>query len=116
MNYSVKVNYMEPCTCGYDREEVTTERVWRIITWKCPKCGKTLAQTMLSDSPVTGLYVRRHLLQEANTNLRKEKGLEPKRTIVTFYDEQSCRIPWKEIEDRNRKWEKSVGMVQRKPF
>ena len=49
----VKTNYTEPCVCGYPLEEVTEERIWRFVNWKCPSCGKVLAQTMVSDSPVT---------------------------------------------------------------
>lgn len=112
-----KANYTEPCVCGYPLEqEVTEERIWRFVNWKCPSCGKVLAQTMVSDSPVTGAYVLKKLLTATNTLLRKEKGLPPKRTIVTFYDENGKRIPWEDIKKQNAKWEKKVGAVQRKHF
>jgi hypothetical protein len=111
-----KANYTEPCVCGNPLEQVTEERIWRFVTWKCPSCGKVLAQTMVSDSPVTGAYVLKKLLTVTNTLLRKEKGLPPKRTIVTFYDENGKRIPWEDIKTQNAKWEKKVGAVQRKPF
>ena len=61
-----RVNYMESCTCGYDLEEVQREQVYRFVTWKCPKCGKTLASTMISDSPVTGFYILKALYHRTN--------------------------------------------------
>ncbi len=104
-----KTNYTEPCICGNPLKNITEERVWRYVTWKCPSCGKVLAQTMISNSPVAGAYVLKRLLTVTNMRLREEKGLPSKRTIVTFYDENGKRIPWKDIKAQNAKWEKKVG-------
>lgn len=113
----VKANYTEPCICGCNLDTIIEERAWRIVAWKCPECGKQLASTMISDSPVAGAYALKTLLIMSNVTLRQEKGLSPKRTLVTFQDETSGkRILWKDIVAENKKWEKKVGLVQRKPF
>ena len=111
-----RVNFMESCTCGYDLEEVCKEQFSRFVTWKCPKCGKQLASTMISDSPVTGFYVLKTLYHITNHRLRQEKGLSPKRTVVSFFDKDGKRIPWSEVEAENKRWEKRMGIVQRKAF
>lgn len=112
----IKANYEEPCVCGYNLENVKTQNVWRFVTWTCPKCGEQIASTMRSDSPVSEFYVAKALFIRANNYLRKKKGLEPKKTIVTFYGDDGKRIFWKDIVSRNKAWEKKVGVVQRKPF
>jgi len=111
-----KVNYIEPCTCGCNIEQVLTEQVWRIITWKCPNCKRTLANATFSDSPVTGYYTLKELIKRTNHTLREEKGLKPKRTFVTFYDDKGNLIRWSDIEKKNKNWEKRQGLIQRKPF
>ncbi|MBR4182473.1 MAG: hypothetical protein IKQ56_01490 [Lachnospiraceae bacterium] len=111
-----KVNFMESCTCGYDLETIQSKRYFRFVIWNCPKCGKELASTMLSDSPVTGFYVLKALYHRTNHKLRQEKNLEPRKTVVSFFDEDGKRIPWKDVEAENRRWERRVGGVQRKPF
>lgn len=111
-----RVNYTEPCTCGDSLDSVKVQTVYRIVTWYCPTCGKTLASTMFSDSPVTRYYVNKALLVRANAKLREEKGLPPKKTIVTFYDDKGNRILWKDIVAKNARWEKRMGFVQRKAF
>ena len=113
---TARVNYMEPCTCGYILEEVQREQIYRIVSWKCPKCGRYLAGTMLSDSPVTGFYVLKTLYKRTNARLREEKGLPPRKTIVTFWDKKGNMIPWKDVEEENKRWEKRIGTVQRKAF
>lgn len=111
----IKSNYEEKCTCGCS--DIKTERVWRILTWKCSKCGKNLASTTVSDSPVAMFYAHKALFIRCNDNLRKEKGLEPKKTIITFYDDDGNRILWRDIVKKNEAWEKSVGEhIQRKSF
>lgn len=111
-----KANYTEPCVCGFPLDEVAEERVWRNVSWSCPSCGKLLASTIISDSPVAGAYALKHLFVMSNTRLREEKGLSPKRTIVSFTDENGKRILWKDITAANKAWEKRVGLVQRKPY
>lgn len=111
-----KVNYREPCVCGDPLDRISEEMTWRYVVWKCPSCGKVLAETMISDSPVTGAYVLKQLFTLTNVRLRSEKGLPPKRTVVTFYDEDGKRVLWKDIQARNKAWEKKIGVVQRKSF
>lgn len=110
-------NYVEPCVCGDTLDEIQEHRAGRLVTWKCPKCQKHLASTMVSDSPVAGAYAIKALLIRSNATLREAKGLPPKPTRVTFTDEQSGeKILWKDIVARNKAWEKKVGAVQAKPF
>ena len=111
-----RVNYTEPCTCGDPLDSVKIQSVYRFVTWYCPTCGKQLANTMVSDSPVTSYYVQKALLIRSNARLREEKGLPPKKTVVTFYDDNGKRILWKDIVAKNTRWEKRMGCVQRKPF
>jgi len=111
-----KANYIEPCTCGCNIEQVLKEQVWRIITWKCTNCKRTLATAMISDSPVASCYVIKELVKRTNHTLREEKGLEPKKTFVSFYDDNGNIIRWNEIEKKNKNWERRMGCVQRKAF
>lgn len=110
-------NYLEPCICGHDLNEgIDEEKVWRLTRWTCPKCGKQLASTTISDSPVAGAYALKTLLICTNTQLREDKGLPNKPTRVTFHDKDGNRVLWKDIQAENKAWEKKMGYVQRKPF
>ncbi len=112
----IRVNYEEPCVCGYSLEKVRENVIWRLVNWECPECGRAIATASISDSPVANYYTKKALFVRANHRLRKEKGLPPKKTIVTFYDDNGKRILWKDIVAKNKAWERRVGCVQRKPF
>ena len=105
---TVKANYAEPCVCGCDK--AVTEVMWRFVTWKCPKCGKLLASTLRTDTPYRAVCVYKRLITESNARLREEKGLPPKRTVVTLTDSKGSRITWSEINKENDKWAKRVGV------
>lgn len=109
-------NYVESCPCGDPLENVSESVLGRIITWMCPTCGRRLASTMASDSPVTGCYVLKTLFTRTNDTCREAKGLPAKPTRVLFYDKDGKRKLWKDIEAENRRWEKRQGYVNRKPF
>lgn len=115
MSMKMKANYEERCICGCN--DIKTEKVWRILSWKCANCGKDLANTMISDSPVAMFYAYRTLFIRCNNKLRKDKGLEPRKTIITFYDDNGKRILWKDIVAKNKAWENRMGgCIQRKAF
>lgn len=107
-------NFTEPCTCGYDLSEINIEKVWRIITWKCPKCNRVLASTCVSDSPVADVYAIKTLYSHMNKQLRKEKNMPARLTRFVFIENKK-RILWKDIVKRNRKWQEKTP-TQRKPF
>lgn len=110
-----RTNYEETCICGCN--EIKIERAGRIISWECANCGKSLANTIISDSPVAMFYAQKALLIRSNAKLREEKGLAPKTTVVTFYDDNGKRILWKDIVAKNTTWEKRIGgCLQRKAF
>ena len=113
---TIHQNYVEPCTCGNPLDTIRVDRTWRIVSWACPSCGQSLAQTMISDSPVAAYYAEKTLRMRANAFLRQQKNLPPKPTRVTFYDDHEKKIPWTDIVKKNKDWEKQIGGVQRKPF
>lgn len=113
---TIHQNYVEPCVCGDTLDSVRVDRTWRIISWKCPSCGQILANTIISDSPCAAYYAEKTLRVRANALLREQKNLPPKPTRVTFYDDNGQRILWSDIVKKNKRWEKQVGAVQRKPF
>lgn len=109
-------NYVEPCVCGDPLDKIAVDRIWRIISWKCPACGRDLAQTVLSDSPCAAYYAEKTLRMRSNAGLREQKNLPPKPTRVSFYTDDNRKILWSDIVKKNKAWEKRVGAIQRKPF
>lgn len=116
MPVKVIPNYVEPCVCGCTLDEIRQNIVWRIVTWTCPACGRKLASTCISDSPVRGAYALRTLYAQSNKLLREEKHLPAKPTRFRFYDEQDHPVLWKTIVQQNKQWEASMPDIQRKPF
>ena len=110
----VKPSFIEPCTCGSSLETVNVTTIFgRFETWYCTECGRQLAGTMLSDSPLRNVYASKRIIKGANAVLRAEKGLPKKVTKVTAYDKDGKIVPWKEIEKYEEKWERRVGAIRR---
>lgn len=109
-------NYVEPCTCGNDLTTLQVSRTWRITSISCPACGKFLASSCISDSPVGWYYLMRTLYSQSNRTLRESKKLPPKVTRFKYFDDSDRPISWREIQERNRSWEKKQPGLQRKPF